>query len=261
MKIELDDGLQFGLGVFETICLMEGRPVLPDWHLERMNHSLETFGIEKRISEAEVERWLLEQALPGEYRSGRNFAVKKAGQRAPRKAMSAMKILVTEKNTLMLLRSNPYTEERIQQGFCLEYSPVRRNETSPLVCHKTLNYGDNILEKRRTAELSADELIFLNTRGELTEGSTTNLFLVKEGRILTPAVSCGLLPGIMRRFVIEHFPVEECILFPEDVQNAEECFVTNSLMGIMPVRRFGEKIFADGKVTGEIRKEYRNSSV
>ncbi len=242
-EICLDDGLQFGLGAFETICLMKGEPVLLDWHLERLNRSLETFGIDQRAAEAEVLQWLaMNTASSGD-----------ADDSAPQ----AMKILVTSENKLMMLRSNPYTEERIQQGFSLDYSPIKRNETSPFVYHKTLNYGDNILEKRRTRDLPIDEVLFLNTRGELTEGSTTNLFLVLDGVLVTPDASCGLLPGVMRRFVLEHFPCEERILYPEDLERAEECFVTNSLMGIMPVIAAAGKLFSTGPVTEQVITEYR----
>ncbi len=260
MDIQLDDGLQFGLGVFETICLKNGKPVLLDWHLERIRHSMEALAIDQYITETEVLQWLQTELAQNREASAKTDPSPNRTASAktdPFPDLSAMKLLITQKNKLMLLRSNPYTEERIREGFRLGISPIRRNETSPLVYHKTLNYGDNILEKRRTKDLSVDEVLFLNTRGELTEGSTTNLFLVKEGRLLTPSVSCGLLPGIMRRFVLEHFPCEEGILYPDDLIQAEECFVTNSLMGIMPVRRPGEPHPVPGPVTEQIMEQYR----
>ncbi len=157
--------------------------------------------------------------------------------------------MVSGENKLFTLRENPYTEEKTEKGFSLAYSPVYRNETSPLVAHKTMNYGDCILEKRRCSSLGVDELLFFNSRGELCEGTTTNVFFVKEGRLYTPEVSCGLLPGVMRRFVLTHFPVTEGRFTREELRTAEECFVTNSLMGIMPVNRIEDTVLPQGPVT------------
>ncbi len=180
MKILLDEGYQFGLGVFETIAIEKNRPLFLDWHLERMSHSLRELGISQTVTERQVTEYLVS------HRTDR----------------AALKIMVSEKNILFTMRSNPYTAQRAEKGFRLLYSGVYRNETSPLVCHKTLNYGDCLLEKRRAALMDADELIFQNSRGEICEGTASNIFFVSGGRLFTPSVSCGLLPGIVRRFVL-----------------------------------------------------------
>lgn len=241
MEIILDEGYQFGLGVFETISVEKGRPLFLSQHLERLYHSLKELGIQGGVTEEEVMKYLSS----------------KTGERY------ALKIMVSEKNCIFTTRSNPYTPEKIAKGFQLAYSKVYRNETSPLVCHKTMNYGDCILEKRRSASLGADELILKNSRGEICEGTTTNVFFVRDGQIYTPGVSCGLLPGVLRRFIMESFPVSECILKEEDVLQMEECFVTNSLMGVMPVTRLEEKTFSPGRVTRiclEAYERFRNQT-
>ena len=122
---------------------------------------------------------------------------------------SACKILLTQENLMMRLRPNPYGPARYARGFRMDFSAVRRNETSPLTGHKTLNYGDCILEHRAAAAAGMDERIFLNTRGKLAEGTVSNLFLVSGGRIYTPALSCGLLPGVLRSYLLERYRVEE----------------------------------------------------
>ena len=83
----------------------------------------------------------------------------------------------------------------------MDFSAVVRNDTSPLVGHKTMNYGDCILAHRAAAAAGMDERIFLNTRGQLAEGTVSNLFLVSGGRLYTPALSCGLLPGVLRDYL------------------------------------------------------------
>lgn len=230
----LDEGYQFGLGVFETICVERGKPLLLSWHLERLHASLRELGVEQTVTETEVRKFLVSQN--GEHQ--------------------ALKIMASGGNKIFTIRPNPYTAEKVRKGFSLSYSAVYRNETSPLVRHKTLNYGDCILEKRRAAELGVDEQIFLNSRGELCEGTTTNIFFAREGRLYTPPVSCGLLPGILRRFILEYFSVEEKFLKKEDVLQMEECFVTNSLMGVMPVYSLEEKKFVRGRMTEMCADKY-----
>lgn len=221
MQITLDEGYQFGLGFFETIAIEENRPVFLTEHLERLNHSLQEFHITKTISPEEISDYLGTGSFPHH----------------------ALKLMVSAENTLMTIRPNPYTDEQYKKGFLLDYSPVLRNETSPLVSHKSMNYGDCILEKRRAASLGLNELLFLNSKGQICEGTISNVFFVKKGQIYTPHSSCGLLPGVMRRYILEHYPVNECILTPADIDSMEECFVTNSLMGIMPVRQLAGHVF------------------
>lgn len=245
MQITLDEGYQFGLGVFETISVEQGHPLFLPWHLERLHHSLEALGIRPRtvdITEASVLSWLSsrqkEQALDHH----------------------ALKIMVSAENCLFTLRPNHYTPKQYQEGFRMDYSNVYRNETSPLVRHKTMNYGDCILEKRRAGTLGLDELILCNSQGQICEGTTTNLFFVREGILYTPPLSCGLLPGILRRFLLTTFPVREQVLTPGDALAMEECFVTNSLMGIMPVTALAGKIYPIGPVTRACMDAYRTAT-
>jgi para-aminobenzoate synthetase/4-amino-4-deoxychorismate lyase len=89
-------------------------------------------------------------------------------------------------------------------------------------------------ESRRVARKGIDEVLFLNERGELTEGSRTNLFVRRDGTLVTPPVSCGLLPGILRGKLIESGECVEDVLYPRDLETAGEIFLGNSLRGLMP---------------------------
>lgn len=242
MNIQLDDGVQFGLGVFETICLKNGVPVLLDWHLERMNRSLEYFHISQKIASEDIMQWM---------------RIHKDEIRQNPSDIQALKIMASEKNRLFLLRENPYTRERIEKGFYLEYSKIIRNETSQLVYHKTMNYGDNILEKRRLKGSGVDDVVFLNTQGQICEGSTTNIFFVKKGQIYTPEQNSGLLPGVLRRYILEKLGAEETVLYPNEINEMEDCFVTNSLMGIMPVKKLGKTVFETGHCTKQCIQKYQ----
>ena len=147
MNIELDDGYQFGLGAFETICLKEGKPILLNWHLQRLNSALKFFNIKKELSEKDVLGWLETQLLVNKISIPN---------------LHAMKIMVSSKNTIFKFRNNLYSENDYKKGFKLSYSNILRNETSPLVYHKTINFGDNFLAKKLVDDDSY-EVIFLNT--------------------------------------------------------------------------------------------------
>lgn len=209
-----DDGIAFGLGLFETIAVEHGQPVFLDEHLARLVSGARRLGIE---TDGRVDA--------GDVLSGIN---------RENMVRSAMKLVLTPSNLLMLPRSNPYSEVDRARGFRLRFSEVRRNETSPLTYLKSMNYGDNLMEKRRAHKDGFDEPLFLNTNGFVAEGATTNMFWARDGRLFTPPVKAGLLPGVMRSYVMSHCAVEECMASRGELFAADEVFVTNSLLGIMP---------------------------
>ncbi len=221
-----DDGYYFGLGAFETIALEEGRPQFLREHLQRLETALKFFSLPVSVEQI---REAVEEAL---------------SRQEARQGRRALKVAVSRENLLVTTRENPYCREDYLQGFDTDYSAIRRNETSPFSYHKTLNCGDGIWEKRRAAAAGIREPIFLNTRGQIAEGATTNVFFIREGRLVTPPLSCGMLPGILRAYLCRIYETEEKIVLPEEVAEYEEMFVTNSLLGIMPVRRLGQHTFS-----------------
>ena len=130
------------------------------------------------------------------------------------------------------------SEERRALGFVLA---ERRIDTrDPFFYHKTTRrevYEGELARLR--GQTGCDEVVFLNERGELTEGSFTNLFVERAGRRLTPPVSCGLLEGTLRRELLEDpgTQVEERVLWPEDLAAAERIYLGNSVRGLVPARR------------------------
>lgn len=221
-----DEGYYFGLGAFETIAVEAGKPVLLQQHYERLQRAMGFFEI--RVPMEKIMR-KVEQALaaPG----------MDTGRRV-------LKIAVSAENILVTMRENTYRKADYERGFRTDFSRVRRNETSPLTYHKTLNYGDCLLEKRCAAKRGMDEPVFLNMKGEIAEGACTNVFFVRRGQIVTPPVSCGLLPGIVRDYICNICDVEERVVTPEEVKECEEMFLTNSLLGVMPVISLGEHRFS-----------------
>ena len=149
----LDDGLQFGLGVFETIAVEGGHGVLLQAHLARLARSAAALDLGELPA-----RGVTREAVSGYIRA-----------HCP--PHSACKLILTQENLILQNRPNPYGPERYDRGFVMDFSAVVRNDTSPLVGHKTMNYGDCILEHRAAAAAGMDERIFLNTRGQLAEAT------------------------------------------------------------------------------------------
>ncbi len=110
------------------------------------------------------------------------------------------------------------------------------NSTDPLLGHKTTRrkFRDNLLGLARSRGL--DEVIFLNERGEVTEGCISNVFIKKDGKMLTPSLSCGVLPGVMRRHILDSDPAaQETTLTCRDLDEADEIFICNALRGMRTV--------------------------
>lgn len=289
MKITLDEGFQFGLGAFETIAVEAGKPIFLDKHLKRLERAAEFLYLgtlsERGITEKQILRYLEEQAQLPESRanfanmtqlpeSRENFSditqfsesrenlanmmqFSESRENFSDITHCALKIMLSKENVVFSMRANPYTPEQYEKGFVLDISPVKRNETSSLVYYKTMNYGDCILEKRNAVAAGVDERLFLNTKDQICEGTVSNIFFVKQGKLYTPEIRCGLLPGILREYICETQHVEETIIYPEDLKEYEECFVTNSLMGIMPVRQIEETSFTEEKVTQTLLAKYQ----
>ena len=243
MHITVDDGFYFGLGVFETVAVEQGRPLLLTRHLKRLEEGMAFLDLHRKVDGAEILSYLEQYPTSEEKRHG------------------ALKITVTEENVLFGLRASHYTGEQYRKGFVLQFSDIRRNETSPFTYHKTLNYGDCILEKRAAAAAGINEKIFINTKGQISEGTVCTVFFVRKNMIYTPQLSCGLLPGILREYIMERFQVTETIIYPDELMYYEECFVTNSLMGVMPVRQLGNICFPHRAKSDEVREVYEKEKM
>lgn len=246
MDIKLDEGFLFGLGAFETIAVENGKPLFLEQHLNRMEKAADFLGLgscrQRGLTEEKIE----------EYLDLYDVSLMKH---------EALKVILSAENMFFQMRNNPYVEESYTQGLRAEISKVRRNETSPLVYHKTLNYGDCILEKRAAMAAGIHEMIFINTKGQISEGTVSNIFFVRKNIVYTPQLSCGLLPGILRSYIMKRFPVTETIIYPDELVYYDECFVTNSLMGIMPVRQLGNICFPHRTKADELREIYENEKM
>lgn len=231
MKIEFDDGFSFGKGAFETIKVVDRKPLFLDAHLKRLNKSLDFFEIRKEIDQEEIYSYIKNE-------NEANFA---------------LKIIVSDKNFILSSREDNYKNE--DKLFKLKISPVRRNSTSKMVYHKSLSYYENILEHRWAISKGFDSALFLNEREEVAETSFANIFFVKDDEIFTPTLSSGLLKGTMRDYLINNYKICEKVISNSEIKDFDEVFISNSLMGVRSVLAIDDKIFNQNKIKVKIQKD------
>ncbi len=109
------------------------------------------------------------------------------------------------------------------------------NEHSLLAGHKTHNYMEAVLLLERCRAASYTDTLRLNTAGQLAETTVANLFFIKSGRLCTPSLRTGILPGVIRSVIVESREVEQGVYFPDDMRGADALFLTNSSFGILSV--------------------------
>ena len=219
-------GLLVGLGVFETLKVTQGNAEFLDRHLRRLHSGW------NQIGSSELDLGLVQSGV------AKVLSVNSHDGRPAR-----LRITVTESGelpsvlvTLQPLHPWPDTTTCI-------VLPWNRNESSPLVGIKSTSYAENVLGLKWAQERGYSEGIYLNSAGYLAEGSTTNIFLVMEGAVVTPAESHGLLPGIIREVLLENGWAQEASLTLADLEKADEVFLTSSTRGIHPVLKCGAREF------------------
>ena len=168
-------------------------------------------------------------------------------------------ILVTARNLI------PLPPEKYEQGFKAELSSLRCDSQSPLSRLKTTCYVNNVLARMEAKAAGYDEAVLRNEKGYLAEGSTSNIFLVSKGMLITPSLESGILPGITRGAVLEIAQALNIKVVEKDVElteltEAEEAFITNSILEIMPLTWFdGKPVDASkaGQLTGKLIAAYK----
>jgi branched-chain amino acid aminotransferase len=129
-----------------------------------------------------------------------------------------------------------------------------------LVGLKTTSYADNVMALAWAHERGASEAILLNTRGELCEGTGSNVFVVIEGQVLTPPLSSGCLAGITRQLVLEWTAAQEADLDATALRQASEAFLTSSTRDVQPIIAVDGIELPAGPVTGMVQRVFTERS-
>jgi len=237
-----DHGFTVADGVFETLKFESGKAFALDRHLRRLEKSCLKLGIAFPDLATLID------------------AIKNTAKANEHVQFGRMRITVTSgvgplgsdrldiEPTLVISVAE---QKNWPESTELLLVPWTRNENSAVAGIKTTSYAENVLALDAAQKLGFAEAIFLNTKGELCEGTGSNVFVVDNGEIKTPTVSSGLLPGITRELVLEWIPtshpISEDSLNLEEFLSAEEIFITSSTRDIQPVTKIAV-LTADGRV-------------
>ncbi len=253
----LDRGFLFGDAVYEVLRVYGGRPWLLDEHFQRLRRSLESI----RLTGVDVERLrsrMLETLTQSRVREGIIYIQVTRGA-APRshpfpKNATPLEFLYAE------AKEDAYVEAR-QHGACVVSRPDIRWDRCDI---KSTNLLANILAMQDAHEAGCSEALFYLPDGTLTEGTHTNLFGVRDGRLVTAPRNNEILPGITRGFIVglaqqAGVAVEERKLHRDRLDEVAELFVSGTTSEIMPVVRVDDRRIGDGApgpVTRRLQEAY-----
>jgi len=233
-----DHGFLFGDSIYEVVCTNQGKPCFLDEHLKRLYASAS--GISLKIPHNPTE---IKKQIQITLDSAENYE-------------SYIRIIVTRgvgeididpsscfnPNIIIFVKEIPQIpSESYEKGITVALVSIKRNSRDSLnPAVKTGNYLNNVLARIEARKMGSEDAIMVNSIGQLTEGTTSNLFFVKKGRLLTPTKDCGILSGITREKIIQlanqnSITLEEGKWPGEELFKAEEIFLSGTVKKIIPV--------------------------
>ena len=263
-----DHGFLYGDGVYETLRAYSGRLFMLHPHLARLKRSGRLIGLDLPIADKEWPKLLAESLTRNDLGpSNRTDAhLRITVSRGEGELGLDPALCKTPTVVIMAKPLASYPTHLFSEGVSLAIVPVSRNLASALSPQiKSLNFLNNILAKREATRVGAFDALMLNVEGRLAECTASNLFFVQAGRLCTPSVECGILDGITRDVVLrlarEHgMPAEEGRYDVGDLRQADECFLTNTSMEIMPVCTIDKRAVGSGRpgpLTARLRQLFR----
>lgn len=248
-----DRGLLYGDGLFETLAICQGRPTLYRRHLRRLEKDC------RRLGMTPPNRDVLDREI---------------GRMCQGIAQGVLKVIVTrgsggrgyrpprQPHSTRILSVHPwpdYPAHFSDGGITLRVCRTPLGRHPSLAGMKHLNRLEQVLARQEWNDPAVPEGLMLDSAGRVIEGTMSNVFVVRDRRLLTPDLSdCGVA-GIMREFILEQasawgVKTLVCPLTLAEVGQAEECFVCNSVIGLWPVRRLEAHCYPAGPLTQRLRR-------
>ncbi len=253
-----DRGFQYGDGLFETIAVKHGAPLLLDKHLARLGAGAERLGFQ--VSPALLHQEA-EQLCRGVERGVLKIIVTRGvSMRGYRGDPAA-----TPTRVLVLSDWPSYPASYVKEGVDVRLCRTRLASQPVLAGLKHLNRLEQVLARTEWDDEFAEGLM-QDESGNIVEGTMTNVFLVHDGALVTPALDrCGV-EGVMRSVVLARvgglgLACRVETVTPKHLQQAQEIFLTNSLIGLWPVRRIDHRSYAIGDITRKIQQAIRDAYV
>jgi len=253
-----DSGFLYGAGIFETMRANNGVVFSLKDHLDRLSFSAGVLSINNTY-----DRQFITDAI---------YKVLKANKLTDarlRLTLTGGPMSVPEekrKATLLIAATKlqPYPAEFYKNGVLVVLCPFRQNPTEPIYRHKTINYFSRMIALKQAHEKRAAEALWFTVDNRLAEGCISNVFLVKDSVLYTPPIETPVLAGVARKTVCKiairnSIKLVEKILSIDDVLSADEIFLTNVIMQVLPVVAVEKHTVGDGKVgavTGKLAKYF-----
>jgi branched-chain amino acid aminotransferase group I len=263
-----DHGFLYGFGLFQTMRVYNGNIFMLDRHVQRLTEAAQFIGIGDKIAGIDLEKACKEIVKINDLKTARVRLTVTNGKG------TALPWEDPGGNPTVLVTAVPYvpiSEEKYNQGFKVGIAAVRRTRQNIIASSlKSLNYMINVMARMEVARRGQDEALLLNEDGYIAEGGASNIFFVRSGRLVTPAINSGIIPGVTREAVMELAAGLDIVLSEGTVgkqifKQCEEAFMTNSMIEIMPVTSISDETGASmpvgsgkmGEITKKLLDAYR----
>lgn len=231
--------LLLGEGLFETMSVCNGQVVHAELYWQRLSHSAKLLKIPFHLSLAD---WL----------SQLSHIINQ--EKLEQGVVKAILIPIAEQRGIVVYSENSdiiwqvYEPSASKKSVSLLSLPWHRDSNNPMYRHKTLSYFDNIQAKRYAQSMARDDALIFDQHGHVLETSSANIFMVIHGDLYTPSLSLAILPGIKRHIILEQakdlgFACFEQCLTRDHLHQADAIFLTNSLIGLLPVHQLDERYY------------------
>ncbi len=253
-----DSGLLYGAGLFETMRSHNGVVFRLQDHLNRLLHSAEALSINHAFDREFLTKAVDDVLSANELTDARLRLTLTNGPITETVEQITPTLLVTATSL------QRYPSEYYRTGVMVVLCPYRQNTTEPICGHKTTNYYPRLLALTLARQKGAAEALWFTPDGQLAEGCISNVFLLKDSVLCTPSLQTPVLPGIARKTVCEIADSESIELVEKDlhiadVLEADEIFLTNVVMEVLPVIGVEKHTVGEGKVgpiTAKLRARF-----
>ena len=250
-KVSISDlSYQFGYGLFETLRCENGTPVFFEDHYKRLTHSARELDMPFPVEQNEVKNWVKEVI------------------KANKLSRARIKIIISRRledkfNVLIIV--SPL--DNLPVSYSLTGWTLGRDTNSVSFRHKTTSRADSYVAYKKALEERCNDALYLNEKNELIECTRANIFLVTGDKIITPLLESGILSGVTRAKILEiarqrNFEIEEKIVHSLYLNRTDEVFITNAIVGVMPVSKIKlpdkELSFNSRYITDQIKKAYES---
>jgi branched-chain amino acid aminotransferase len=248
-----DSGFLYGAGLFETMRSYNGVIFSLNDHLDRLFFSAHSLSIENSY-----DKKIITDAI---YKVLKTNKLKDARLRLTLTGGPISQADEQRKATLLITATEiqPYPPEYYRNGVLVVLCPFRQNVSEPIYRHKTINFFSRMIALKLAHQKRAAEALWFTVDNRLAEGCISNVFLVKDSVLYTPPIETPVLAGVARKTVCQialknSIKLVEKDLSIDDLLAADEIFLTNVIMQIMPVSRVEKHTVADGKVRSMTKK-------